>query len=104
MVNRKKTKKEPTQVNLSSEFKKLGQNLEINIKSAWRSKQRKKLEDQIGEGLNKLVQGIDRLYKQAQEKDFDKKVKTGLFKAAQKANGKLEQVHKKWKSPEEDKK
>ena len=89
---------------LSSEFKKLGKNLEMNIKSAWHSKQRRELEDQVGEGLNKLVQGVDKLYKKSQEKDFDKKVKSGLFKAVKKANIKLEQVHDKWEPRQENKK
>ncbi len=110
-VKRKTTKKkltskktEATSGNLSSEFKKLGKNLEMNIKSAWHSKQRRELEDQVGEGLNKLVQGVDKLYKKSQEKDFDKKVKSGLFKAVKKANIKLEQVHDKWEPRQENKK
>ena len=104
MPTKKKTHTQPASDDLSAEFKKFGKNLEINIKAAWKSKQRKKLENDIGVGLNKMVKGIDKLVKQAKGKGFNEKVKTGLYKAVQKANTGLEKTHKKWEPHQEDKK
>jgi len=104
MPKRKRTLNKTESKEISEAFKKLGRNLEMNIKAAWQSPQREKLEEEIAEGLSKLIKGIDKLIFRAKEKNFKEKAKSGLLKAVQKANAKLEEVYEKWEMEDKDKK
>lgn len=90
-------KSEPTIKDILKELRLAGKSVQMNLKKAWKSKQKEATEKQIAQGIETFIKSIDRIVESAKSKDLEKKIKYGLHANLKKLNLKLKKTSKKWK-------
>lgn len=113
---------EPTKEPLLEEFQAFGKNLIEVMRAAWDSPERRRLQDDIENGLaefgktirqeaddlsntrtgQQLKQDFDQLGKKITTSEAPEKIRMELIKALQSANSELNKIIDQWKSSEEN--
>lgn len=107
------------QENLSDEFRRLGQNLVDTMRSAWDSPERKRLQDEIGDGLDELAKTIrlevdafqqsptgqrirsdvEDFRQRVRKGEVEEKLREDLLAALRAINDELKKVSARWSEP-----
>lgn len=116
------TERESNPEKLSSEFRRFGENLVRALEAAWESEERKKLSQEIEEGLKAFGAAVEKTAKEVAEsstaskarKDFEEfservqsgevaqEVREGILKSLKRINEDLEAAAKRWESASEE--
>jgi uncharacterized protein (DUF2267 family) len=69
-------------VDLAAEFAELGKKIRTTIETAWTSDERKKIQAEIRDGLDRFVKEVDEAFKSARASDTGKKVEAEVKRVA----------------------
>ncbi|MBN1427434.1 MAG: hypothetical protein JXB07_03555 [Anaerolineae bacterium] len=65
-------------VDLAAEFAELGKKIRSTVETAWTSEERKKIQSEIKEGLERFVKEVNEAFKSARTSDTGQKVETEI--------------------------
>jgi len=69
-------------VDLAAEFAELGKKIRGTIETAWTSEERKKIQSEIKDGLERFVKEVNEAFKSARTSDTGKKVEAEIKRVA----------------------
>ncbi|MDH3944516.1 MAG: hypothetical protein OEV06_10525 [Anaerolineae bacterium] len=107
---------------MRDEFRQMGENLQQAVNAAWQSEERKRLQEDLVEGLRDLEKAFSDFGKKIEQSELGQQVKsdvedlseklrsgelqenarTGMVSALQRANVELEKLISRWEKPDED--